>query len=90
MNYLRFVADGREEVILQRWGGYCLVGEVFDPFFLFIHGLPGTGKTVFIDVLTRLLLSYGSPVSKNFFMRVMDKRTFELFKPPGAAAVQRW
>jgi putative DNA primase/helicase len=82
MAYLRFIADGRAEVIpfLKRWGGYGLVGMIIGPHFLFIHGLPGTGKTVFIDVLTRLLASYGAPVSKSFFMRVLDKRTFELYQ----------
>src|SRR5262249_55735017 len=51
MEYLDFISDEREWVIplLQRWGGYSLVGALFDVYFLFIHGKPGTGKTVFID-----------------------------------------
>ena len=78
MAYLDFVADGRPEVIpfLQRWGGYNFVGLIIGPHFLFIHGVPGAGKTVFIDVLLRAALDYGTPVSKQFFIRGSnDKRT---------------
>jgi phage/plasmid-associated DNA primase len=82
MEYLYFISDGRDWVVplLQRWGGSSLVGMIFDLYFLFIHGKPGTGKTVFIDVLSRLAHLYGTPVSKGFFMRSLDKRTFELYQ----------
>ncbi len=83
MAYLKFVADGRDWVIpfLQRWGGYNFVGLVIGPHFLFIHGAPGSGKTVFVDVILRALLEYGTPVSKQFFIRGSnDKRTFELYQ----------
>ena len=43
--------------------------------------MPGAGKTVFIDVLLRAALDYGTPVSKQFFIRGSnDKRTFELYQ----------
>jgi P4 family phage/plasmid primase-like protien len=82
MHYLRFIADDRDWVIplLQRWGGSNLVGRLFDVYFLFIHGKPGTGKTVFLDVVLKILYRYGTPVSKSFFMRSLDKRTFELYQ----------
>ena len=80
MHYLDFVADDRAWVIpfLQRWGGYNLVGLMLNVYFLFIHGKSGTGKTVFIDVVKRLIKTYGKSTSKQFFMRALDKRTFEL------------
>src|SRR5262249_7773365 len=82
MQYLNFISDGREWVapLLQRWGGSSLVGELFDVYFLFLHGKPGTGKTVYVNVLSRLAHHYGMPVSKSFFMRALDKRTFELYQ----------
>ncbi len=82
MAYLNFIADGRPEVIpfLQRWGGYNFVGKIIGPHFLFIHGVPGTGKTVFVDIILRLGHTYGTPVSKQFFVRTNDKRTFELYQ----------
>ncbi len=85
MNYLRFIADGRDWVIpfLQRWAGYCFLGALVGVHFLFIHGLPGTGKTVFADIVLRLSHTYGTPVSKTFFIRTTDKRTFELYQLDG-------
>ena len=82
MAYLNFIADGRDDVIpfLQRWGGGSLVGAIFELYFLFIHGRSGTGKTVFLDVLSRIAHLYGTPVSKGFFMRSLEKRTFELYQ----------
>ena len=74
VNYLNFVADGRDWVIpfLQRWGGYNLIGMLIGVYFLFIHGLSGTGKTVFVAVLQLLLHTYGKMTSKHFFMRKMQ------------------
>jgi P4 family phage/plasmid primase-like protien len=82
MAYLNFIADGRDDVIpfLRRWGGGSFVGTIFELYFLFIHGLSGTGKTVYLDVLSRLAHLYGTPVSKGFFMRSLEKRTFELYQ----------
>lgn len=82
MAYLEFVADGRDYIIpfLQRWGAQHFIGEVLGVHFLFIHGLSGTGKTVYIDVCLRLGKSYGTPVSNRFFLRTDDKRTFELYQ----------
>ena len=87
MKYLHFAECDkfgvpREWVIpfLQRWAGYSLVGAIFDVFFLFIHGVPKAGKTAFLDVVKRLSHLYGKSTSKQFFMRGLDKRTFELYQ----------
>jgi D5 N terminal like len=88
-NYLQFISADREWVIplLQRWGASSLIGAIYGAYFLFIHGKPGTGKTVYLDVLSRLAHLYGHPVSKNFFMRSLEKRTFELYQTFGKRAV---
>jgi putative DNA primase/helicase len=85
MAYLDFVADGREHIIpfLQRWGAYNLVGEIFDQYLLFILGVPGSGKSTFADILARLIHTHGKAVSKGFFMRQLEKRTFELYQTRG-------
>jgi putative DNA primase/helicase len=85
MAYLDFIANGRGYVIpfLQRWGAYSLVGEIFDQLLLFILGVPGSGKSTFADILARISHTYGKPVSKGFFMRQMEKRTFELYQTRG-------
>ena len=85
MAYLDFIANGRDYVIpfLQRWGAYSLVGEIFDQLLLFILGVPGSGKSTFADIVARLIHTYGKSVSKGFFMRQMEKRTFELYQTRG-------
>ena len=40
-----------------------------DLYFLFMHGEPNSGKSVFQDVLQRLLGSYIKSASPDFFMR---------------------
>jgi P4 family phage/plasmid primase-like protien len=54
---------------------------------LFILGVPGSGKSTFADILGRLLHTYGKAVSKGFFMRQLDKRTFELYQTRGKRAL---
>jgi putative DNA primase/helicase len=85
MEYLDFIANGRDYVIpfLQRWGAYSLIGDIFDQLLLFILGVPGSGKSTFADILARISHTYGKPVSKGFFMRQMEKRTFELYQTRG-------
>lgn len=80
MEALAFMADGDETVIplLQRWGGYALVGKLLDQCFLFIQGKSGTAKSAFSDILIRLMGSYGTPGSTTLFMKQSDKRSFEL------------
>src|SRR5262249_38681714 len=47
MAFIDLIANGRSWVkpFLQRWFGYCLTGRIHHQHFLFIQGLPGTGKT---------------------------------------------
>lgn len=89
MAYIRFVAAGDERYVrcLRRWGAYSFIGAIYDQLFLFIYGIPNSGKSVFLDVLSRLQLRYSASVSKTFFIRLLDKRTFELFQLIGKRSV---
>jgi P4 family phage/plasmid primase-like protien len=89
IDFMQFIADDRATVIpfLQRWGASSFVGALFGAYFLFVHGKPGTGKSVFVDILGRLAHTYGAAASKGFFMRSLDKRTFELFQMVGKRGI---
>jgi P4 family phage/plasmid primase-like protien len=80
MAYIDFLANSDERYVrlLRRYGAYCLTSYSNDLFFLFMQGVPNGGKSVFQDVLKRLLGGYVKPVSPTFFIAQRDKRTFEL------------
>lgn len=61
--WLRFLlfATGRDKGVvrfLQRWAGYAATGDTKAQMFLFICGDGGTGKSVFLNTLHRLLGDY--------------------------------
>jgi P4 family phage/plasmid primase-like protien len=63
MLWLRFLNEalgGDAEAIrfLQRWAGYCLTGDTREHALLFLHGPGGTGKSVFLNTLARVLGDY--------------------------------
>ena len=43
---------------LQRWAGYCLSGSVQEHALVFVYGPGGTGKSVFLSILSGLLGDY--------------------------------
>ena len=45
---------------LQRWAGYCLTGSVQEHALVFIYGPGGTGKSVFLSVLSGVLGDYST------------------------------
>lgn len=56
MNYLEGVQPNPENRLqLQMLAGLCLVPDCTYNVGFFLYGIPGTGKTVFIDVLTALI-----------------------------------
>jgi putative DNA primase/helicase len=85
LRYIDFMANGDERVtsLLRRYGAYMLTSYTNDLYFLFMWGVPNSGKSVFISVLEKLLATYVTPVSQYFFMRQFDKRTFELYQLKG-------
>lgn len=58
INFLVDVTGGNEDLfeLLQQWAGYCLMQHNQDEQrFMICFGEGGTGKSVFVDVLTHLL-----------------------------------
>jgi P4 family phage/plasmid primase-like protien len=84
MHLLHIIADGRGWVIpfLQRWFGYCLTGETGHQHFLFIQGLPGTGKTQLIAILLKLMHTYATTLRGVWMMKNAEKR-FDMIKVVG-------
>jgi putative DNA primase/helicase len=58
LRYLVDVTEGDIEVcqLLQQWAGYCLMRhDQRQQSFLLLQGEAGTGKSIFVDVLTQML-----------------------------------
>jgi P4 family phage/plasmid primase-like protien len=58
IKFLVDVTNGNEELfdLLQQWAGYCLMkNNQSEQRFMIVYGEAGTGKSVFVDVLTHLL-----------------------------------
>lgn len=65
--WVRFIDDvmgGDKEVTawLQRFCGYLLTGSTQEQIMLFCHGIGANGKSVFVDVLARVLGDYAQPL----------------------------
>jgi putative DNA primase/helicase len=50
--------DAEMSRFLQQWTGYCLTGDVTEQALVFVHGPGGTGKSVFVKVLTAVIGDY--------------------------------
>ena len=76
MAFLEIIADGRDWVIpfLQRWFGYCLTGEIGRQHFLFLQGLPDTGKSQLITVLLKLMHTYATLLRESWMVKGGEKR----------------
>lgn len=63
--FLDKVMGGDADLVpfLQRAVGYTLTGETSEQCFFLLHGSGANGKSTFIEVLRRLLGSYGRPTS---------------------------
>ena len=47
---------------MQQWAGSALTGDCRDEAMLFLHGLPGTGKSTFVETIGALFGMYGASV----------------------------
>jgi putative DNA primase/helicase len=81
MQLIHIIADGRAWVVafLQRWFGYCLTGDTGHQHFLFIQGLPNTGKTQLVAILLKLMHTYATTLRSVWMMKNPDKR-FDMLK----------
>lgn len=68
--FLRRVLDQNEELYayLRRFVGYLLVGDTREQSLHFLYGLGANGKSVFCEVLLRLLGEYAMAVSPDLIM----------------------
>jgi len=68
--FLWRVTDRNEDLYayLRRFVGYLLVGDVSDHSLHFLYGLGSNGKSVFCEVLMRLLGEYAISVSPDLIM----------------------
>ena len=63
--WLRFLdestgSDAQLVGFLQRWFGYCLTGSVQEHALVFVYGRGGTGKSIFLGVLSGVLGNYAT------------------------------
>jgi putative DNA primase/helicase len=68
--FLWRVTDKSEQLVayLQRFVGYLLTGDTTEQALHFLYGLGANGKTVFCDVLMRILGDYAVAVSPDLIM----------------------
>lgn len=73
---------------LQRWCGYCLTGETREHALVFLHGPGGNGKSVFINVLSKLMGSYSKTAAMETFVQAQGtKHPTDLASIAGARLV---
>ena len=70
--WLRFLdeatgGDTAAQGFLQRWVGYCLTGFTREHALVFLYGDGGTGKSTFVNCLSRLLGDYASTAAMHTF-----------------------
>ena len=53
-------SDAQLVGFLQRWFGYCLTGSVQEHALVFVYGRSGTGKSIFLGVLSGVLGDYAT------------------------------
>lgn len=68
--FIARVTDGNEELraYLRRFVGYLLVGDTSEQSLHFLYGLGANGKTVFVEVLLKLMGDYAVAVSPDLIM----------------------
>ncbi|KPQ16484.1 MAG: putative DNA primase/helicase [Rhodobacteraceae bacterium HLUCCO18] len=74
--FLLQVTGGDEELVrfLQVWVGYLLTGETREHKLVFIYGPGGNGKSVFANVVSRLLGDYAVSAAMDTFVAARGER----------------
>lgn len=70
-------ATGRDADLvkyLQALAGYCLTGLTIEQQMYFFHGPSNTGKTLFINILRRVLYLYAAHAPMTLFLSAMGER----------------
>lgn len=71
----RVVPDDELRAFLQKAVGYSLTGSIDEHKFFFMYGPPASGKSTFLDAVSRLLGSYGMTADPSTFMRGNQNRS---------------
>ena len=91
--WLRFLDEalaGDQEAIrfLRLWMGYCLTGDTREHALIFLHGLAGTGKSVFLNTAAAILGDYAvTAAMETFTASKFDRHSTELAMLKGARLV---
>lgn len=91
--WLRFLGEALnhdEQAIrfLQLWCGYCLTGDTREHALLFLHGLAGTGKSVFLNTIKAIMGDYAvTAAMETFTAAKFDRHSTEVAMLAGARVV---
>ena len=91
--WLRFLDEalaGDQDAIrfLRLWMGYCLTGDTREHALIFLHGLAGTGKSVFLNTAAAILGDYAvTAAMETFTASKFDRHSTELAMLRGARLV---
>jgi putative DNA primase/helicase len=91
--WLRFLVettgnDGELIRFLQQWCGYCLTGVTSEHALVFVYGPGGNGKSVFLNIMTRIFGDYARTAAMDTFTSSKnDKHPTELAMLRGARLV---
>jgi putative DNA primase/helicase len=73
---------------LQMFMGYCLTGVPWEQVLAYLHGLPASGKSVFLGVMQRIMGSYATDAPMEVFLASrFDRHPTELAKLRGKRLV---
>jgi putative DNA primase/helicase len=90
LQFLEEATGGDADLIrfLQQWSGYALTGDTREHALVFIYGPGGNGKSVFLNVLTAILNTYGTTAAMDTFTASKsDKHPTDLAMLRGARLV---
>lgn len=88
--FLDEATGGDHELIrfLQQWAGYSLTADTREHALVFVYGLGGNGKSVFLNALTGILASYAATAAMDTFTASKaDKHPTDLAMLRGARLV---
>jgi putative DNA primase/helicase len=88
--FLEEATGGDHELIrfLQQWAGYALTADTREHALVFIYGLGGNGKSVFLNALTGILATYAVTAAMDTFTASKgDKHPTDLAMLRGARLV---
>lgn len=90
LKFLDEATGGDAEFIrfLQQWCGYCLTGVTREHALVFVYGPGGNGKSVFLNILTRIFGNYAKTAAMDTFTASKsDKHPTDLAMLRGAHVV---